>query len=248
MKFLIILGALAALVGCASFSENKEAADLHLKIGQGHLTAGNYPQALAEMITAERLDPSDPMIQNYLGLAYAARERLDLAEVHLRKAVSLKSDYSEGRNNLGQVLSQRGKYPEAAAEIQKVIDDLTYPNPDRALTNMGIIQFKSNHFVEAKKFLLRAIELQRENCLALSYYGRCFYELQDYKKSAEALDRAVGFCQRIQYDEPHYYSALSYYQLGMSQKAEIRLEELIKLYPDGKYVEKAKSALETIRK
>jgi Tfp pilus assembly protein PilF len=246
----ILLGSLlvCTLAGCVSFSENKEAAELHLKIGQGHLSSGNYPQALAEMISAEKLDPSNPIIQNSLGLSYATRDRLDLAEVHLRRAVELKSNYSEARNNLGRILTERGKYAEAATELQKVLADLTYASPDRAYTNLGIVKFKTSEFELAKKYLQKSLDLQRENCLAQSYYGRCFYELQDYRRSAETLDKAVGYCQRVQYDEPHYYSALSYYQLGQSQKAEARMEELIKLYPDGKYVEKAKTALETMRK
>ena len=52
---------------------------------------------------------------------------------------------------------------------------------------------------------------------------------------ADALDRAVSFCQKNLYDEPHYYSALTYFQLGQTAKAESRFEELLKLYPRGQY-------------
>lgn len=221
---------------------------MHLKIALGHLSAGNQPQALAELLQAEKLDDSNPAIQNNLGLTYFFRERLDLAEIHLRNAIDLKPNYSEARNNLGRILIERGKYKEALVEIQKVIDDLTYPTPERAYSNMGLAKFKQNEFESSKKYFLKAIELQRENCMALTYYGRCFYELKDFKRSAEVLDKAVGFCMKSQYDEPHYYSALSYYQIGQVVKAETRLEDLIKLYPDGKYVEKAKTALETMKR
>jgi type IV pilus assembly protein PilF len=212
------------------------------------MESGNYPQALSELLKAEKLDSSSPTIQNSLGLAYYFRQRLDLAEVHLRKAVSLQSTYSEARNNLGRVLSDAGKLDEAIIEFKKVIADLTYVSPERAFTNLGLTQFRLGQYEVAKKTLTKSLEIQRENCLAQSYFGRCFYELKDYRRATETLDRAVGYCQRILFDEPHYYSALSYYQLGQSAKAESRLEELIKLYPDGRYTEKAKSMLETIRR
>jgi tetratricopeptide (TPR) repeat protein len=112
----------------------------------------------------------------------------------------------------------------------------------------GIIYFKRKQFAAAKIKFQKAIELQKDNCLASSYYGRCLYELKDHKKAAQALDQAVGFCQRSQFDEPHYYSALTYYQMGQPEKAEARLQEIIKLYPQGKYVDKAKDMLETMRK
>ena len=221
---------------------------MHLKIALGHLSSGNQPQALAELLQAEKLDDSNPVIQNNLGLTYFFRDRLELAELHLRNAVDLKPSYSEALNNLGRILIERAKYKEATTEIQKVIDYLTYPTPERAYSNMGLAKFKQSDFEGAKKHFQKSIELQRENCMALTYYGRCFYELKDFKRSAEVLDKAVGFCMKSQYDEPHYYSALSYYQIGQVVKAETRLEELIKLYPDGKYVEKAKTALETMKR
>jgi type IV pilus assembly protein PilF len=248
MRFWLITLSALVVVGCSSLSKDKESAELHHRIGTGHLSSGNYPQALSELLEAQKLDPSSATIQNSLGLAYYFRERMDLAEEHLRKAVSLQADFSEARNNLGRVLSDEGKFAEAVVELKKVIADLTYINPERAFTNLGMTQFKMGQFDEAKKSLAKALDIQRENCLAQSYFGRCFYELKDYKRATETLDRAVGYCQRILFDEPHYYSALSYYQLGKSAKAQARLEELIKLYPDGRYSDKAKSMLETIRR
>jgi Tfp pilus assembly protein PilF len=243
-----VLASIDILGGCSSIPENRNIAEMHLKIGVGHMSAGNYPLALAEILKASNLDPDNPVIENNLGLAYALRGRLDLSEIHIRRALSLKPEYTDARNNLGRILLERGNYKESEVELIKVTEDLTYGNPEKAFTNMGIVKFKMEKYEEAKRFLQKSLDLQRENCVALSYYGRCYYELQDYKKSAEVLDKAVGYCMRIQYDEPHYYGALSYFQNGEKKQAETRLEQLIKLYPDGKYSDKARAALEMIRK
>ena len=229
-------------------SDDQKMAQLHLQMGLSQMNSGNYPQALSEMLTAENLDPDNPVIQNNLGLAYFVRERYDLAEEHIQKALSLKSDYTDARNNLSGVLAERGRFDEALAAAQKAADDLTYPSPEKPLINMGIVYFKTQKYDLAKKSFLRAMTLQRDNCVANSYYGRSLYELKALKPAADALDHAVGFCQRSQFDEPQYYSALTYFELGQKQKAEARLEELIRLYPQGNYVNRAKSMLETIRK
>lgn len=244
--FLLIL--FSALVGCSSFSKNKDTAQLHHQIGLGHMRTGNYPQALAELIQAEKLDSSNHMIQNSLGLAYYFRGRIDLSERHFRRALIIKSDYSDARNNLSRVLIDLNKYDQAIIEAKKVTEDLTYPNPEKPFLNLGISYFKKNEYEQAKHFLLKAIELSRENCLALSYYGRSLYEQKDYRRAADALDKAVGFCQQNQFDEPHYYSALSYFHLGDVHRSEIRLEEVIKIYTYGKYSEKAKTMLEAIKR
>jgi tetratricopeptide (TPR) repeat protein len=114
--------------------------------------------------------------------------------------------------------------------------------------NIGIAQFKLNQFEQARKTFEKAIDYQRDSCLGHNFFGRSLFELKDYPKAARSLDTAASFCQRNQFDEPQYYSALSYYQIGKIKEAEDRLEGLVKLYPQGKYIDKAKSMLETIRR
>lgn len=249
MRVLILIIAALYVMGCGSFGKrDSELAELHLRVGTSQLQSGDYPSALKELLHAESLDPNNSQIQNNLGLAYYVRDRFDLAEVHIRKALTLDPKYTDARNNLSRVLIDRAKYSEAAQEARMVIADLTFPTPEKGWINLGIAQFKLNQFDESKRSFLKAIQLQKENCLANSYFGRSLFELKDYKKSTEALDKAVGYCQSMLFDEPHYYSAMSYLQMGDKKRAEARFDEVIKLYPNGKYIDKSKEWLEMIRK
>lgn len=249
MQKLVLLFLLPFIsIACGNFrTSEKESAALHLRVGTSQLQSGAYPQALASLLQAESLDPENPIIQNNLGLAYFVREKYSLAEKHIRRAIDIDSNYSDARNNLGRVLAEQGKYQEAIAELNKVTQDLTYQYPEKPLLNLGIVYFQMKNYSNAKYFFSKTVDLQRDNCLAQSYLGRTLFELKQYKKASEQLDRAVGFCQRSLFDEPHYYSALSYYQSGNKAKAAARLEELIKLYANGKYVEKAKMMLQEIK-
>ena len=249
LNFLFICSFICLVTACATFqNEDEKTALLHLQLGTSHFNQGNYPQALKELLIAEKLDADNAAVQNALGLAYFVRDRFDLAEKHISKALSLRPDYTDARNNLASVYLEQGKYDLALVEANKVAADLTYLAPEKAQINLGMVYFRKGQFPAAKAKFQKAVELQKDNCLATSYYGRSLYELKDLKRASEALDQAVGFCQRSQFDEPHYYSALTYYQMGNAQKAEARLEELIKLYPHGNYVDKAKDMLETIKK
>lgn len=249
MRIWLVLLLFPIVTSCSLFtSEDKDTAELHLRIGTSYLMNGDYPQALNELLIAESLDPENAVIQNNLGLAYMVRDRYELAENHIRNALKINSSYSDARNNLSKVLIERGQYNEALKEAKKVMEDLTYSFPEKPLINSGIAEFKLGQFSKSRETFLRAIEIQRDNCLAHSYYGRSLYELRDYKKASEALDKAVGFCQRSQFDEPVYYGALSYYQLGDRVKSESRFEQILKMYPNGQYSDKAKSMLEVMRK
>jgi Tfp pilus assembly protein PilF len=249
MARIILTFSLFILAACATTgASDAEKAELFLRMGSTQFDNGNYPAALTALLKAEELDSKNPAVQNNLGLVYFMRQRFDLSEKHLRRAIGLNGKYSEARNNLGRVLIEEGKFEEAQKELQIVIDDLTYPSVDKAYVNMGLAQFNQKNYKDAKESFLHAMNAARDNCIANAYYGRTFFELKEYDKAAPALDTAIGFCQRALYDEPHYYSALTYYRLGDKDKSMARFTEIVKLYPEGKYREKSKAMLEMLRK
>lgn len=235
--------------GCASLSdEDQERSRLMLKMGVSQMEASDFPGALKTLLAAEQLNPGDAVIQNNLGLAYFYRERLDMSEKHLRLAVAARPDYTEAANNLGRILSEIGKNAESIEVLRKAQRDLTYPKPAKLTLNLGIAYFRHKNYEQAREQFRKTLEYGRDNCLAQSYLGRTLFETKDFKNASAVLDRAVGFCKASQFDEPHYYSALAYYQLGLKEQAESRLEEVTKIYSQGKYTEQAKSMLETIRR
>lgn len=249
MRKWIIAICTLSMLGCASWGEkDKQKAELHLRLGSAQLNGGNYPDALRELLRAQELDPKNPVIQNNLGLVYFFRERYDLAEKHLRKSVDLDSTYTEGRNNLARVLIEKGQYANAEKELQVVMNDLTYPTPGKAYINLGLAKFNQKAYPEARSAFAKVLEATPDDCTASTYFGRTYFEVGDYAQAAESLDRAISFCQKNLFDEPHYYSALAYYRLGEKSKSMARFEELIKYYPTGKYRDKAKGMLGLLRK
>lgn len=235
------------LTACAT-SQNKEEALLHLEMGSAFLQSGRYPDALRELLLAEKADPLNPIVQNNLGLVYFIREKSETAQNHLRRAVDLKSDYTEARNNLSRVLIELGQYDKAISELKIVLRDLTYADTSKAYTNMGLAYFRRGQYGEAKKNLSLALKTNRENCLAYTLFGRSQMELGDTKAAASSLDSAVILCQPVEFDEPHYFAGLAYNKLGQRDKAIARLEEVVRLYPSGKYNRKAQEMLNSISK
>lgn len=243
----LILSLFLLLAACTS-SARKEEAQLHLQMGTSSLQQGRYPDALRELLLAEKADSKNSVVQNNLGLVYFIREKTDLAEQHLTRAVELDGKYSEARNNLARVLIEQNKYDQAIREIHIVLKDLTYTDSEKALTNLSLAYFRRGEYSEAKKYSSQALKLNRENCFAYTLYGRSQYELQDFKSAASSLDSAVVLCKPSAFDEPHYFAGLAYQKLGNLEKAIARLEEVSRLYPSGKYQQKAQSMLNQLNK
>lgn len=244
---LLTLSLIGGVTGCGSTSKKREEAQLRFQLGTSLLTQGRYPSALRELLIAESLDPKNHVIQNNLGLTYFMREKYDLAAQHLRKAIEIDPKYSEARNNYGRSLIELARYDEAIRELEKVVADLTYTDPAKALLNLGLAHFRKGDFATAKMKFAEVIRLNRSHCLAQTMYGRSLLELADYSTASRALDNAVLICKSLKFDEAHYFSGLSYYKLGNTSTAIARMEEVIKLYPDGNYAKKAESLLKLMK-
>ena len=234
--------------GCAAKTVNSEQrAGYHLQIGSGHLAKGNYPAALGEFLKAEELDPDNPLIHNQLGLAYFLRQRLDLAEKHFRQAIKLNAKFTEARNNLGRTLIERGQFKAAIVELNIAAKDLLYVEPDKIYSNLGLAYFQMADYSQAEKKFLESLKLRRKNCFVQSYYGRSLYELSAFDKAAEVLDQAIETCKSMNFEDPYYFSALSYMKTGQREQAVARLEEGLATFPQGQFAAKARSMLEILK-
>lgn len=247
IKFCFVALLALASLSCAT-SHNKEEGLLHLEMGSAFLQTGRYPEALRELLLAEKADPQNPIVQNNLGLVYFIREKNEVAYKHLKRAVELKSDYTEARNNLARVLIELNQYDKAISELKTVLKDLTYSDTSKAFTNLGLAHFRRGQYQEAKRSLSQALKTNRENCLAYTLFGRSQMELGETQAAATSLDSAVVLCQPVEFDEPHYFAGLAYNKLGQREKAIARLEEVVRLYPAGKYNRKAQDMLNSISK
>lgn len=243
---------LCALIvgGCASTTKSKDEAALHARIGTALLQQGHYPDALRELLLAKKLDPKSASTENNLGLVYFMREKYNTSAEHIEHAVALDPAYSEARNNLGRVLIELGRYDEAISQLHKVLNDLTYADPAKAMVNLGLAYFRKGDYAQAKATFSKAIETNRENCLAQTLYGRSLFEMAQFALAAQSLDNASIICQAKNgpgFDEPQYYSGLAYYKLGRTSAAVSRMEDVMKLYPDGHYAKKAENLLKLMK-
>lgn len=236
-------------MGCASWgNQNKEKAVLYLEMANTQIENNNLALALKDLLTAEELDPSNPVIQNNLGLVYFLRERYQLSEKHFSKAVSLSPQFTDARNNHARVLIELGRFPEAEKQLNIVLNDLTYVALEKGYVNMGLLRFNQKRYADAITNFQKALKGQPDNCAANTMIGRSYFEEKDYMAAAESLDRAIEFCQKQLEDEPHYFSALTYYRLGNREKALARFRELLNYYPNGVYRERARGMIDLIRK
>lgn len=244
MKQILLL---LLCVSCAT-SPNKDHRKslIHTELGTSALEKANYPQAFRELLTAVQLDPNNAIAHNNLGLAFFMTRKIDRCEVEFQKAIDLIPNYTDAINNLGRLYIEQKRYDEALLQFKKASTDLTYPNPEKILANLGTTYFLLGKYQLAHDKLRDAILTNRKFCPAHEYLGQSLFHLKQYDKAAKALDHALALCKENRYEDVQFYSALAYFKLGEREKARARLVEFLEFYPTSAYDKEAKEYLKQL--
>ncbi|MCB9072441.1 MAG: tetratricopeptide repeat protein [Bdellovibrionaceae bacterium] len=244
---VLIVFILFSISACESMHTDPKAAIAYLDLATAQLLRGQKQDALSNLLKAEKLDPENKDIQNQLGLTYFLFKKYALSANHFQKALAVNANFTEARNNLSRSLIELGKIKEARNELEIVFQDLTYKNTSFAYLNMGLSYFKEGHYKTAIPFIKQSLKDHRNSCFSYTLYARSYYEMNEFRTATPLFDKALPLCQKINFDEAHYYAALNYFKAGERTKGIALMNETILLYTKGEYEEKAKAALELMK-
>ena len=94
------------------------------KLGSVLIESGNYEEAASILVQAAHSQPLHPLaasICNQLGVARTALFRYDQAEEAYQAALRLRPDFAEAYSNLGNLVQEQGRLPEAIAYYERSI-------------------------------------------------------------------------------------------------------------------------------
>jgi Tfp pilus assembly protein PilF len=202
---------LAASLACAHrlSAKDRKAADIHHDLGVEALRAGRAADALKEFDQAIEIDPrfAEAVRGRALVLDLAFGKTED-AERAYRRAIVLRAEYPEARNDLGQLLAKTGRYDEALREFDAALGDLSYREPYVARCNKGQALYRMGRRDEGRAELRGCVAQAPGFCKARRELGRI---LLDEGKTADALLELGAYahaCDRV---------ADAHLQLGLAQ-------------------------------
>lgn len=188
--FLVLLLCLSA--GCSNDSETRRNDALaSQQLAYAFMKEGRPARALQELAKAEALTPDDPEIHNMMGLAYWAHKEYGLAEMHFKRALELKPEFSEGANNLGTLYMSQARYPEAVTALEKALKNVYYNSYEAALSNLGWAYYKLGRVDDAKKRLEESIEVNPSVPQARLNLGIVLFDLGKDDDALAQIDAAL---------------------------------------------------------
>lgn len=185
---------------------------------------GDTEQAKATYLMILDVVLEEPRSLHFLGILLHQEEKSELALSCVKRSIELFPDSPDWRNDLGNILADRGDCAGAAAEFKNAIALV----PDNPLywNNLGAIQDRSGRTAEAHHSFQEAIAID-------PFFGDALINL------ANLLDREGRHVEAAEYHcrayvlapthgKPRYMLGIAYYRLGrLAEAAQIYREWML---------------------
>jgi tetratricopeptide (TPR) repeat protein len=185
-----VLALALAAAGCmhpaSPPKENPVLADLvDYRSGLTMLREGRVDEAIQLLMRARTSSPHDPHVPNALGLALLYKKDYPGAVRAFSDALALDEGFIEARNNRGVAYLQSGRWDDAEADFQAVLDGPPTAEKVNAHYNLGLLHEKRGHPVDAEREYSLAIADSPENVAALRSRGLVRMKLDQSPKALE---------------------------------------------------------------
>ena len=183
----------------------------HHLLGILYYQIGRSAVAIDLLKKTTRLNPTDPVVFNDLGVVHQKIGELDSAQKYFKKAISIDHGYVSAYVNLADLLVTQGKFKKAVVYLIKA----KHINPNDTHTNdslreayikLGIFFQSEGEFKEALLNFKKATDIDPSCARSHYHIGSIYLIKSNFSKSMEHL------CKSIQ-SNPSYPQA--HYRLGM---------------------------------
>lgn len=253
-----LLAAVLALffgAGCQTVSPQELAlADSHRDLAEVKLSKGENELAIAQYRAAIELNPNDPETHYGLAEAYRRKGMLQDCERELREVIRIEPRHNEAHLALGVVFLQMERWPDAAAEFERLAADPTFVRPTRALVNLGWAHYKSGDLERAKSDFERALLADRSNHVAHLNLGIVQYDRGELVEAVRHFEE----CVKIVAERPapvygpaeaeaRYRMAQAYIRLGQRDRAVDSLRVAVERGGESEWARKSTDYLKVLQ-
>ena len=244
--FLFLLAGLPLLSGCAPDPKAVQKATFHFGLGTSYLQQGDPTSALRELYEAEKLNPQDPQVQHYLGMALSAKGKYNDALEHYRKALELDPKYTEVHNTMGATFLEIGKWEDAIQEFNLVLNDILYLTPFFVHNNLGWAYYKKGDLNNAVENYRKAIGMKPDFGLAHYNLGLAYRDRKQSDPALAAFRRATDLVPGLL--DAHFQLGKLYFETGKNAEAKNAFEEAVRLAPQSENAQMARQYLDLLKK
>jgi type IV pilus assembly protein PilF len=144
-------------------TDARKRARIRLELAVGYFSQGKTTTALDELKQSIQADPSLFEAYNLRGLIYMRLNDAGLAEESFRKALLINPQAANVQHNLGLMLCEQSRIPEALQQFSSAIANPNYGDRAKTWMMQGLCQSKAGNLAGAEVSLGHSYELDAGN-------------------------------------------------------------------------------------
>lgn len=188
---------------------------IYTKLAGVYSEMGEYDKALQAYAKVAELKPADGYIYISVGSIYENQGKYKEALSAYNKVMEMCPEYLYNYLNLGNVQYQLGNYKDAIEDYNKFLS--TYSQHREARENLAASYLSDGNYQSAVNEYANIYAKNPSAFKDYSKYGLALFEVKNYEKAAEFLEKAVD--ADPDNSSAHINLALSYQELGKNNLA-----------------------------
>ena len=169
--------------------EVRKRARIRLELAVGYFEQGQTTIALDELKQSIAADPTYGQAYNLRGLIYMRLNDFPFAEESFRKALAIDSRNSNVMHNLGWLLCQQAKYPQAQQLFNQALANPQYEERAKTFRAQGLCQVRAGLRDEAEQSLIKSFELEPGNPVTVYNLATLLFERRDFARAQSYVRR-----------------------------------------------------------
>lgn len=173
-------------------------ADAYNNRGSAKLASDDINGAITDFEKAVSLDKDFILAKYNLADALSNTDRLDESLALLNSIEKKYQDSSFYFVTLSNIYIQKNKFPDASQVLQRALS-LENTN-DKALTNLGYLQYQEKEYQQAKVNFEKAIEINPKQDFALNNLSLVYAHEDNFKEAIILVDKALALNKNVLYE------------------------------------------------
>jgi tetratricopeptide (TPR) repeat protein len=233
----LTLGAIAVLALSLSGCRNAAAAKAqHLQRGEALLAEKKFHEASLEFRNALQYDEKSAAAHWGLARVFEGLERYSDAFISLRKAAELDPNNLDARCKLGHYyLAPKELRPDFVQAAERLAGEVFAKDPNHIEGHilMSAVRLAQNRHDEARRYMLRAVELNPQRSESQLALARFYLKLGDKNNAIAAFNKAIEVGGNSA--TPHIELGKYHTQEGRLDQAEAAFRKAVEVEPNNKY-------------
>ena len=211
------------------------AVERYVQLGLEYIKRNDLHRARKHLSRALEISPDDASANASMGLIYHQESELKRAEELFTKALTSDPNYTAGRTYYGAFLFSQQRYQEALTQFEQASKDTRYEGRAQIYSNIALCQIKLENKAAAIDAYLKALQLDRQNGIALSGITELYILQEDFDKAQHYYNRLVRLIreQGVQHSAQSLWQGIRIAHYYKSQEQALGLAYLLnEMYPD----------------